>query len=193
MKENYCEILMIIDRSGSMTDVQSDAIGGFNTFLKEQQNLPGEALLSLVLFDNEYIEFIKSIDIHHVEPLNNKTYVPRGTTALLDAIGRGINSLGERLNLLKEEERPEKVIVGIITDGYENASHEFSKDRIKEIIDCQSDTYNWEFIFLGANMDAVGEGTSLGIACSLGYTGNGKGTQDAYKKISRSISAYRSK
>ena len=134
MKERLTEIISIVDRSGSMQSILDDAIGGFNTFLAAQQRQPGQAKLSLILFDNEYQVVHQAVDIQQVEPLNQDTYVPRGSTALLDAVGKTIDAVGERLAATPESERPSQVIVSILTDGYENASQTYSKPKVAEMI-----------------------------------------------------------
>ena len=147
MKEGLTEIVSIVDRSGSMQSILDDAIGGFNTFLAAQQRQPGEAKLSLILFDHEYQIVHQAVDIQQVEPLNQDTYVPRGSTALLDAVGKTIDAVGERLAATPESERPSQVIVSILTDGYENASQTYSKPKVAEMIKHQTEKYSWAFEF----------------------------------------------
>ena len=194
MKKDLTDITVVLDRSGSMSDIITDTIGGFNTFLKEQQSQPGEALFTLTQFDNEYEIVHDGIDIKKVPKLNNKTYIPRGSTALLDALGRTIISVGNRLSNMNEEDRPEKVIFVILTDGEENDSREFTYEKVNEMINHQRDVYNWDFIFLGANQDAIQTGANLGIGrgCSLTYASNSIGTQNAFKSVSQNMSIYRS-
>ena len=134
-KKDFNEIICILDRSGSMASVATDAIGGFNQFLKDQKELPGEASLTVVLFDNKYELLHENTPINDVPDLNFKTYVPRGMTALLDAIGKTIDETGKRLKNTPEDQRPEKVIVSILTDGFENASCKYDKSKIKEMIE----------------------------------------------------------
>ena len=190
MKSNYCEVVAIIDRSGSMSSVLEDAIGGFNTFLEKQKEDDVKTDLTLILFDDKYDIIHDCKDIDGIEPLNRETYVPRGLTALLDAIGRTINVVGERLSNMKESERPEKVIVTILTDGLENASKEFTNGQIHKMITHQREKYGWEFIFLAANQDAIATGTSLGIkkGLSMNYASTGEGTRAAYATMSSSVS-----
>src|SRR5574343_68862 len=140
MKKGLSEIVCVIDRSGSMRSIVNDAIGGLNTFIESQKNVPGEANMTIVLFDHEYLVSHNGVNIKLVQPFTTDTYVPRGTTALLDAIGRAITTVGERLNNTKEEDKPEKVIVAILTDGYENASREYTNSKINEMINHQRDT-----------------------------------------------------
>jgi uncharacterized protein YegL len=170
MKKDLCEIVVIMDRSGSMQDVADDAVGGFNSFLQLQQIVPGEAFLTLVMFNNEHHTLINRIDIQHVKPLTKKDYVPEGTTALLDAVGFTIDTLGTRLYNTKEEDRPEKVIVAILTDGYENASREFNNAAIKNKVEHQVGVYNWNFMYLSADINAFAHAHSYGIDAGSTYT-----------------------
>lgn len=146
------------------------------------------------MFDDNYELLHDHLKIKTIKELTNKEYYARGCTALLDAIGKTINSIGRRLANTSEDERPEKVIIVITTDGFENSSKEFSKTKIKEMIEHQQSKYNWTFIFLGANMDAVGEATSLGInpAFSKTYTANKIGTQSVYNSVTKAMSCMRS-
>ena len=152
MKPDLTDITLVVDRSGSMEQVQKDAQGGVNSFIKEQAKEPGEALLTLVQFDTEYEFLHEGVPISQVPEYK---LVPRGMTALLDAVGRAINETGERLSKMKEQDRPGLVIFVVMTDGLENSSKEFSKDLIKEMIKRQQEKYNWHFTFLGANQDAI--------------------------------------
>ncbi|MFA6654109.1 MAG: vWA domain-containing protein, partial [Candidatus Delongbacteria bacterium] len=153
-KKDHTQLICVLDRSGSMESVADDAIGGFNTFIEEQKKQPGTMSVTLVLFDHEYLVPFKNKDIMKVEPLNRKSYVPRGVTALLDAVGRTVNEAGSELSKKKEKDRPEKVIVCILTDGLENASKEFKIEQIKKLIEHQKEKYSWDFVFLAANQDA---------------------------------------
>lgn len=193
MKQDFTHIVMVLDRSGSMHTVVDDTIGGFNRFVDEQKQVPGEATLTLVQFDDQY-EFVhQNKRLSNVPPLDRKTFVPRGSTALLDAIGRAVNETGSYLAGLPESERPAKVICVIITDGGENASKEFSREKVFEMITHQQEKYGWQFVFLGANQDAIQSGASLGIAkgSSMSYAANALGTQAAFKSIARCTSQYR--
>jgi Mg-chelatase subunit ChlD len=160
MDQNYTDITLIVDRSGSMASIRDDAQGGINTFIKEQAAQPGKCTLTLVQFDQEYNVVVDGKPINEVAEY---TLTPRGSTALLDAVGRAINTTGERLASMREEDRPGLVSVVIVTDGQENASQEFTKERIKQIISHQQDVYNWQFTFLGADQDAFAEADSMGI------------------------------
>ena len=163
MNHKLTEIVFILDRSGSMGGLEADTIGGFNGFVKKQAAL-GRTLLTTILFDDHYEILHDQIDARNTV-LTKETYFTRGTTALLDAIGKTINKIGGRLNKTPEHERPGKVIFIITTDGLENASREFTYTKIKEMINHQTEKYSWEFVFLGANIDVIEEGDKLGI-CS---------------------------
>jgi uncharacterized protein YegL len=164
MRSDLTEIAFILDRSGSMEPLTNEAIGGFNAFLETQQREPGAAaLISLVLFDNEYLLVYRSQDIHQVPKLTDQVYQARGTTSLLDAIGITIDGLGEKLDKTPEPLRPGKVIVAVLTDGLENASQRYTRPMIAERIKHQREKYGWEFVFLAANQDAVLTGTALGV------------------------------
>jgi len=161
MRTDLTDITMVIDRSGSMESIRTDAEGGINTFIESQKSEPGEALLTLVQFDTEY-EFVhKGVPIGTAERFR---LVPRGSTALLDAVGRAINETGARLGMMDEAKRPGLVVFVIVTDGAENSSKEFTRDKIREMIEHQQSAYKWQFTFLAANQDAFAEGATLGIA-----------------------------
>ena len=160
MKQDFTDITLVVDRSGSMESIKSDAEGGINTFICEQAREPGEVLLTLVQFDTEYDFIHKGVPIQKVPRYK---LVPRGSTALLDAVGRAINETGERLAKLPESDRPSLVIFVVMTDGHENSSHEFTKAQIKSMIEHQQQAYNWQFTFLGANQDAFAEASEIGI------------------------------
>jgi uncharacterized protein YegL len=166
MNENLTEIAAILDRSGSMHNLTNDTVGGFNSFLKEQQEAPGEALLTTALFNNTYALLHDRADIKNIKAITNKDYIAQGSTALLDALGKAISQIGAKLHNTPEHERPGKVIFFIITDGEENASVEYTHDMIKEMVERQKNVYNWEFIFMGANIDSFSVGEKLGIAAN---------------------------
>lgn len=192
-KKGLTEIVMVIDRSGSMATIKDDAIGGLNTFIEEQQKVKGEANLTTVLFDDEYILYHSGVGIKKVKPFDETTYVPRSMTALLDAIGKTANDVGERLSKTNEKDRPEKVLFVILTDGYENASKEFTKQQIVDIIDHQREKYNWEFAFLAANQDAIQEGASYGLpgASCLSFAHTGAGTRHMAASLACYTTSYR--
>lgn len=176
-----------------MSVVRDDTIGGFNTFLKEQQAQPSDANLTLVQFDDQYEVVHSGVPIKDVPELDTHTFVPRGWTALLDAIGRSINDTGARIAAMEVWQRPSKVIFVIVTDGAENQSKEFSHDKIKDMIKLQTETYNWDFVFLGANQDAIAVGGSMGLLCgnSMTYSSNAIGTQNVFSSVATKMSNYR--
>jgi uncharacterized protein YegL len=193
MKKGLTELVFIIDRSGSMGGLESDTIGGFNAMLKENQAAPGEALVTTVLFDDQYELLHDRIDIKAVAPLTDSDYTVRGTTALLDAVGKTINKIRAAHKHTAEDFRPEKVLFAIITDGMENASREYSAEWIKARIERQKQKYGWEFIFMGANMDAVLEAGKLGIDAdrALNYNADAEGINLSYATMTRSSAAFR--
>ena len=193
MKKNLTEMVFILDRSGSMQRLTDDTIGGFNSMIENQKKEEGEAFVTTVLFDDEYELLHDHIDINEVQPITNAEYYARGLTALLDAVGNTINFIGNRLSATPEDERPDKVIFVITTDGMENASREFVKSTVKEMIEHQQNKYSWTFMFLGANMDAVVEAASLGINTDFArtYTASGVGTQSVYSAMSCAMSCAR--
>jgi len=157
MKKDLTEIVIVLDESGSMESVKSDTIGGFNEFLTSQKKIKGNANVTLVKFSDYYKVINDGTDIAHVSELNESNYTPSYSTSLLDAVGKTINSVGKRLADTPENKRPEKVIVAIITDGYENSSKEFTRGQINDMVGHQRDKYDWEFLFLGADIDAWGK------------------------------------
>lgn len=175
---NYTHILTIVDRSGSMMGIKKDMVGGLDSLFEEQAKLPGVCLVDYVQFDTTVDTVFED---KHVDTAK-AVLEPRGWTALLDAIGQSVTRLGEKLAKKHETERPGKVIVVIVTDGYENASKEWKPEKVKELVKNQTDLYNWDFVFLGANMDAVGVGAGLGIAgsSSLTYDVNNTGQTMAF-------------
>lgn len=193
MKKDYCHILTIIDRSGSMGMLRQEVIGGFNNFLAEQKVVEGSATMTLVQFDDCYEVNYDFVNIQDVPDLNEKTYVPRGMTAMLDAIGKAVTSTGVTLSKMKEEDRPERIVVLIQTDGQENASCEYTQEEIKEIITEQENTYSWEFVFLGANIDAVSVGGNIGIPVSksMKNANNADGMKAAFASVSFNLGNYR--
>lgn len=187
------EIVLIIDKSGSMDTIKDDAIGGFNSFLTEQKDIERDANVTFVLFDDRYDLIHNGKDIHEVDELTKKTYRPSGTTALLDAVGRTVDRVGERLDELNDSEKPENVIVFILTDGMENASSDYTKDQVKEMIQHQESKYSWEFIYGGANQDAFEEAGGLGIKAqnTFNFEATGQGTREAYENSSDMVASYR--
>jgi len=160
MKADLTDITLVVDRSGSMDAIRDDAQGGVNTFIADQVRQPGDALLTLVQFDTEYEFLHRGVPIQQVPKYN---LVPRGSTALLDAVGRAVNETGERLAKIDEHDRPGLVIFVVMTDGQENSSKEFTKSQIKEMIERQQNVYDWHFTFLASNQDAFAEAGGMGI------------------------------
>lgn len=193
MKDNLTEMVFILDRSGSMQNLTSDTIGGFNSMIEKQKNEDGEAFVTTVLFDDNYEILHDHVNIQDVKPITTKEYYARGLTAFRDAVGKTINSVGIRLNETPEDERPSKVVFVIVTDGMENASMEFTKETVKGMIEHQQTKYSWVFMFLGANMDAVSEAANLGINTDFArtYTPNSIGTTSVYSSTTKALSYVR--
>ena len=187
------ELVYIIDRSGSMSGLEGDTIGGFNAMLKEQQALEGEAVLTTVLFDDKYELLHDRINIRGVAPMNEKDYFVRGSTALLDAVGKTINKVKRVQKNSTEDYRADKVMFIIITDGFENASCEYTAEWVKERIERQKQKYDWEFIFIGANMDAITEAGKLGISAdrAQNYHADSIGTSKAFAAMSAASTGLR--
>jgi hypothetical protein len=190
MKEDFTDIVVILDRSGSMAAIRKDTEGGFDTFVGAQRLLPGECNLNLYQFDDKYEVVYENKPIGEVKKLKLN---PRGSTALLDAIGKTINTRGQYYASLEEDERPAKVIFVIITDGEENVSQEYSFDSVKQLVTQQTEQYSWEFVFLGANIDAIDVAGHMGIGAhtSLTYGANAKGVGSSYTSMSNAVSVMR--
>ena len=163
MKKGLTEIVFILDRSGSMSGLEKDTIGGFNSTIEKQKKEEGEAFVSTILFDGKSEVLHDRVPLASVAPLTEKEYYARGSTALLDAIGDAIHHVGNVHKYAREEDRPEKTIFVITTDGYENASRKYTSDRVKQMVERQKQKYGWEFIFLGANIDAIETAKNFGI------------------------------
>ena len=193
MKIDLAEIIFILDRSGSMVGLESDTIDGYNSFLQTQRKVEGEAQITTVLFDDKYELLNDGVNIKNVKPITDKEYFARGSTALLDAIGKTIMNVGLRLSNTPESERPSKVIFVITTDGQENTSREFSYKKVNEMISEQQDKYSWEFMFVGANIDAEKEAKSLGIKASRAnnYISDSEGTNVMYFTLAEKVAAFR--
>lgn len=184
IKDNLTELVFILDRSGSMGGLESDTIGGFNSMLKKQKDVEGEAVVTTVLFDDRYELLHDRIPIDGVLPMTDRQYFVRGGTALLDAVGRTIAKIGRAWENTAEPQRPGKVIFVITTDGWENASREFSRAQVRQMI-TERRNQGWEFTFLGANMDAVEEAESLGIGADRAatYRCDSRGTATNYVAV----------
>ena len=193
MKKNLTEIVFILDRSGSMAGLEKDTIGGFNSMIERQKAQGGEAIISTVLFDNAAEVIHDRVSLTKIEPMTEKQYFVRGCTALLDAIGGAIHHIGNVHKYAREEDRPEHTLFVITTDGMENASRKYSSDRVKQMIERQKTKYNWEFLFLGANMDAAAEAARFGIAPDRAakYCCDEQGTALNYEVISEAVSRVR--
>ena len=193
MKKNLTEIVFILDRSGSMAGLEGDTIGGFNSMIEKQKKEPGEAFVSTVLFDNETEVIHDRVDIKKIELLTDRDYYVCGCTALLDAVGGAIHHIGNVHKYAREEDRPEKTLFVITTDGMENASRKYSYDRVKMMIQRQQEKYGWEFIFLGANIDAAKEAARFGISedRAVNYRADSTGTAVIYEAVSEAVCSVR--
>lgn len=194
MKKNLTEIVFILDRSGSMSGLEADTIGGFNSLIEEQQSAEGEAVISTVLFDNLCEVIHDRINVRDIPPLTRKDYFPRGCTALLDAVGGAIHHIGNVHKYAREEDIPERTLFVITTDGLENASRRYDYEKVKTMIQRQKSKYGWEFLFLGANMDAIETAGHFGIDANraVTYQPDSEGTRLNYAVMSDTICAFRS-
>ena len=185
---NLTQLAILLDRSGSMQSIVADTIGGFDAFIAEQRNAPGVCRVTLAQFDNEYEEVYADRPLTSVPGLELH---PRGSTALLDAIGQLVTTIGSRLAAMPEHERPGTVIIGIMTDGQENASTEWTHQAIKALIEQQTNHYGWQFLYMGADQDAIEVGTSIGVGAAHSITyGRGK-VRDVMRESSANVSRYR--
>lgn len=189
MKKDLVELVFILDRSGSMSGLEEQTIGGFNRLISEQKEVKGEAIVSTVLFDDAFEVIHNRLPIQRIESMTSKEYYVRGSTALLDAIGRSIIKIRQVHKQLNESEIPEKTVFFITTDGMENASKEFDYTRIKDYIELQKEKYGWEFIFMGANIDAIKTANRFGIHedRAVQYHSDEQGTNLNYRVMSESI------
>ncbi len=193
MKKNLTEIVFILDRSGSMSGLETDTIGGFNSMLERQRENDGEALVSTVMFNNASEVVHDRVSIRDVRPLTRADYVPGGCTALLDALGDAIKHIGNVHKYARAEDLPEHTLFVITTDGMENASRFYSAERVRELIERQRSKYGWEFLFLGANIDAVETARRFGIDedRAVNYNCDSAGTALNYEVISEAVSSVR--
>ena len=189
MKKNLTELVFILDRSGSMAGLEDDTIGGFNGMLEKQQKEPGEAYISTVLFDGQSEVIHDRVPLDRIGKLTREEYYVRGCTALLDAVGSAIHHIRNVHKYAREEDRPEKTLFVITTDGMENASRQYTYDSLKAMIKHQKEKYGWEFLFLGANIDAVKEAARFGISkdYAANYHADSKGTQVIYEAVSDAV------
>lgn len=178
--KDLTQLLIIVDRSGSMSMSASDMVGGLNTLFEDQAKLEGECVVDYVQFDNEYEEVFTDTPVADAKAVLE----PRGSTALLDAIGKAVTALGEKLAAKDEADRPGTVLVAIATDGHENSSREWTRLGVKNLITTQRDKWNWDFVFLGANMDAVAEAAQFGIAAGSSITYDTKNTGQTMSSLS---------
>ena len=186
MKKNLTELVFILDRSGSMAGLEDDTIGGFNAMIEKQKKEAGEAYVSTVLFDNVSEVVHDRVSLQNVAPMAREQYYVRGCTALLDAVGKAIHHIGNVHKYAREEDRPEKTLFVITTDGMENASRQYTYDKVRAMIQRQKEKYGWEFIFLGANIDAAKEAARFGIDedRAANYHADHKGTAVIYEAMS---------
>ena len=193
MKTDLTELVFILDRSGSMAGLEDDTIGGFNAMLEKQKKQAGDCTVTTVLFDDHYELLHDRIPMSGITPLTDKDYYVRGCTALLDAIGRTINKIGSAQKHTADDERAEKVLVIIITDGHENASREYGNELVKTMIERQKERYGWEFLFLGANIDAVETAARFSIEPdrAANYHSDAEGTRLNYGVLSETVSYMR--
>ncbi len=193
MKKDLVELVFILDRSGSMSGLEDDTIGGYNAMLEKQKKEAGEAIITTVLFDDRYELLHDRINLRGIGPITDKEYYVRGSTALLDAVGRTINKIGNAQKHTMEEERAERVLFVITTDGMENASREFTYEKVRQMIEHQKSKYGWEFIFLGANIDAIATAERFGISKdrATNYNADSEGTLLNYEVISETVSCIR--
>jgi len=193
MKKGYTHIVCITDKSGSMHKIKNDTIGGFNNFVKTQRDLPNTATITHVLFSNDYNIVADFVDINRLPDLDDITYNPSGSTALYDVLCEIIDKTGKHLAQMNEKDRPEKVIVAILTDGEENSSTKYKQSDAFERIKHQQDVYKWDFTYLGANQDVFAVGASLGImrSATYSYVSDGPGTVNAFNKMSSYVCSSR--
>lgn len=193
MKKNLTELVFILDKSGSMSGLEGDTIGGYNSMLERQRKVDGECVITTVLFDNRYELLHDRIDIRAVAPITKKEYSVGGSTALLDAIGKTIHKIRTAQKNTAKDYQAEKVMFVIITDGEENSSRHYSSTQVKEMIQRQKELYDWEFIFLGANIDAVETAGQFGIDAdrAVDYVPDGEGTKLNFCMMSETVATFR--
>ena len=193
MRKNLTEIVFILDRSGSMSGLEADTIGGYNSLLEKQKKEDGEAIVSTVLFDDTQEVLHDRVNLDKMKPITDKEYYVRGCTALLDAVGGAIHHIGNVHKYAREEDRPEKTLFIITTDGMENSSRRYTYDKVKKMVERQKEKYGWEFLFLGANIDAIEVAGRFGIGAdrAVNYECDKIGTAVNYKVLSKAVSRVR--
>lgn len=193
MRKNLTEIVFILDRSGSMSGLEADTIGGFNSMIERQKSAEGEALISTVLFDNLSEVIHDRVSVQDIKPMTRDDYTVRGCTALLDAIGGAIHHIGNIHKYARAEDVPEHTMFVITTDGMENASRRYDSEKVKKMIERQKEKYGWEFLFLGANIDAVETARQFGISedRAVNYHSDSEGTRLNYEVLSEAICSVR--
>ena len=193
MKKGLTELVFILDRSGSMSGLEQDTIGGYNALLGKQKAQEGAAIVTTVLFDDHYELLHDRIGLAGIAPISDREYFVRGATALLDAIGRTIDKIDSAQRHTAEDERAEKVMMVITTDGMENASREYAPDKVRAMIEHQKEKYGWEFLFIGANIDAVKTAGAFGISAdrAANYRADKRGTAVMYEAISQAVCCMR--
>lgn len=193
MKTKITELVFILDKSGSMSGLERDTIDGYNSMIRKQKEVEGEVNITTVLFDDNYQLLHERVNIKNINPMTDKDYFVEGSTALLDAIGKTIHKIGNQQRLAKKENRADKVMFIITTDGMENASHEYTNEKIKFMVERQKEKYGWEFIFLGANIDAISTAAKFGISSdrAANYNSDGEGTRLNYEAVSEVVSEFR--
>ena len=193
MRKNLTEIVFILDRSGSMSGLEADTIGGYNSLLEKQKKEDGEAIVSTVLFDDVQEVLHDRVNLDKMKPITDKEYYVRGCTALLDAVGGAIHHIVNVHKYAREEDRPEKTLFIITTDGMENSSRRYTYDKVKKMVEHQKAKFGWEFLFLGANIDAIEVAGRFGIQPerAVNYNCDSEGTAVNYKALSKAVSRVR--
>jgi uncharacterized protein YegL len=192
-ENNLTELVFILDRSGSMGGLESDTIGGFNSLIEKQKKQEGKCLVTTVLFDHEILTLHDRVPLEEIKPLSEKDYEVRGCTALLDAIGMTVNHIIGIHKYARKEDVPQNTMFVIMTDGMENASREYSAHQVKKMIELEKKRYGWEFLFIGANIDAVETGRSFGISAdrAVNYRADSRGTNVVYEAVSNAVGRMR--
>ena len=193
MRKNLTEVVFILDRSGSMAGLELDTIGGFNSMIEKQKKEEGEAIVSTVLFDDRSDVIYDRVDLKKVEPMNDTQYYVRGCTALLDALGGAVKHIKTVHKYAREDDRPEKTVFIVTTDGMENSSRKYDYDEVRKMVEKQRKEAGWEFIFLGANLDSVEYAGRMGFSAktSVNYESDSRGTLKNYEVLGRTLSAVR--